>query len=275
MTDAPNDQTLREMAAHRGFKLVKSRRRKIGAGDYGKYGLTDGSGKPLLGVSDEGLTASLEDIEIFLRKSATSTWKASADAMPSRRASPRRAKATAHQMVEPAVRPRSKRSTGQTPRSAPKIAVKPTPMPTSVPLRIRTARSADAAGVVALLRQLDKVTLDKRGVVKNLERVKKAGGGTLLAVLEGIIGCCSWALIPTLQYGLIGRIKVLIVDEGHRREGIATALLDATTKGLRDTGCTRIEVMSDIAINNAHNFFRASRFEQTSYRFARTIDAKA
>jgi len=82
-------------------------------------------------------------------------------------------------------------------------------------------------------------------------------------------------LIPTLQYGLIGRITVLIVDEGHRRKGIATAMLDAATRAMRESKCARIEAMSDIAIKNAHNFFRASKFEQTSYRFARAIDAEA
>lgn len=272
MTDATKDQTLREMAAHRGFKLVKSRRRKVGAGDYGKYGLTDGSGNPLLGMGDNGLTASLEDIEAFLRKGATSTWKASADAMPSRPASPRKAKAT-NEKIETTVRPRARRSAGHTPTPAKKIAAKPAPEP--APLRIRAAKPADAAGMVALLRQLDKIAIDERAVVDNLERVEKVGGGTLLAILEGVIGCCSWALIPTLQYGLIGRISLLMVDEGHRRKGIATAMLDAATRALGEAGCTRIEVMSDIAIKNAHNFFRASTFEQTSYRFARAIDAEA
>lgn len=148
-------------------------------------------------------------------------------------------------------------------------------MPEPAPLRIRTAKSADAAGMVALLRQLDKITIDEGEVLDNLERVETAGGGTFVAVLEGVVGCCSWALIPTLQYGLIGRISLLMVDEGHRRKGIATAMLDAATTALQEAGCTRIEAMSDIEIKNAHNFFRASKFEQTSYRFARAIDAEA
>lgn len=274
MTDATKDQTLREMAAHRGFKLVKSRRRKVGAGDYGKYGLTDVGGKPLLGISDEGLTASLEDIEAFLRKGATNTWKASADAMPSRPASPRKAKAT-NEKIESTIRPRARRSAGHTPTPAKKIAAKPASTPEPAPLRIRAAKSADAADMVVLLRQLDKITIDESGVVDNLERVAKAGGGTLLAILEGVIGGCSWALIPTLHHGLIGRITLLLVDEGHRRKGIATAMLDAATRAMREAACTRIEVMSDIAIKNAHNFFRTSAFEQTSYRFVRAIDAEA
>ena len=258
MSDATRDQTLREMAAHRGFKLVKSRRRKVGAGDYGKYGLTDAGGKPLLGVGDDGLTASLEDIEAFLRKGPT-----------------RKATTATHENVEPALRPRARRSIGQTPTPAKKIAAKPAPTPEPAPLRIRAAKRTDAAGMAVLLRQLAQTTIDEHGVAHNLERVRKARGGAIVAVLEGIVGCCGWTLIPTLHHGLIGRITVLLVDGAHRRRGIATAMLDAATTALREAGCTRIEAMSDIDIKNAHNFFRASTFEQTSYRFARAIDAEA
>ena len=48
------DDALREMAANRGCKLVKSRRRKPG-GDFGRYGLKDAkSGNEVLGF---GVTA--------------------------------------------------------------------------------------------------------------------------------------------------------------------------------------------------------------------------
>ncbi|MBV1690340.1 GNAT family N-acetyltransferase [Novosphingobium sp. G106] len=83
MVDETAD-SLREMAQHRGLKLVKSRRRKPGTGDYGKFGLTDDQGKPLLGIGDEGLTASAEDIENYLRAGAASTWQQSAKILPDR-----------------------------------------------------------------------------------------------------------------------------------------------------------------------------------------------
>ena len=58
MADESSDQALRAMAEHRGLKLVKSRRRKPGTGDFGKYGLTDAAGTPLLGMGADGHTAS-------------------------------------------------------------------------------------------------------------------------------------------------------------------------------------------------------------------------
>ena len=63
---------------------MRSRRRKPGVGDYGKYGLTDESGKALLGVGKNGLTASAQDIEDFLRAGGLGTWKQSIDVMPQR-----------------------------------------------------------------------------------------------------------------------------------------------------------------------------------------------
>ncbi len=75
----PNETTekLREMAAHRGLRLVTSRRRKPG-GDFGKYGLHDAKGAAVFGVGADGLTASAEEIEAYLRGATSSAWSQSA-----------------------------------------------------------------------------------------------------------------------------------------------------------------------------------------------------
>lgn len=74
---------LREMAAHRGFKLVSSRRRKPG-GDYGLYGLKDGKGETAFGIDGDTLTADAAAIEDYLRGSASSAWGASAGSVKAR-----------------------------------------------------------------------------------------------------------------------------------------------------------------------------------------------
>ena len=74
MTDRERDRALREIARVRGFKLVKSRRRKRG-GDRGKFGLADaGTGKEVLGFGDKGLEATAKDVEAFLRDQAGAAW---------------------------------------------------------------------------------------------------------------------------------------------------------------------------------------------------------
>ncbi len=81
------DGTLRAMAAHRGFRLVKSRRRKPG-GDFGRYGLKDGGGAPAFGMEGDRLTASADEIEAFLRDSTRATWGKSAGSARRRKPAP-------------------------------------------------------------------------------------------------------------------------------------------------------------------------------------------
>ena len=149
---------------------------------------------------------------------------------------------------------------------------KPVPVPKPAPeLVIRDAKPADAAGLTRLLMQMAGIDVDAAGIARNLEAVRHGDGGVIVAELADLVGCCGWAVVPTVQHGRIGRLTVLVVDDRHRRRGVASKLLDAATEVLRRKGCTGIEVMSDIEVRNSHNFFRARKFEQTSYRFVRPI----
>ncbi len=285
MAEEITDDQLREMAQHRGLKLIKSKKRKPGVGDYGKYGLTDAAGKALLGVGDDGLTANAADIQAYLRTSALGTWKQSAETTPDRPKSPKKPRSPAPDTDDAPVRRRSRsapvgrkpvREVQQKPalRLVPKAEPAPEPEPQPAPepvLRVRTATAHDAAALARLLNQLSGVFLDRAEVVDNLARVSKAKGGMVVAELDDIIGCCGWAVVPTVHRGPVGRLTVLVVDAGHRRSGVATTMLAAAEAALAKAGCRQVEVMSDIAINNSHNFFRSLKFEQASYRFARPI----
>jgi GNAT superfamily N-acetyltransferase len=292
---------LREMAEHRGLKLVKSRRRKAGVGDYGKFGLTDGSGRALLGIGEDGLTASANDIEAYLRTDALGTWKQSTNVTPDA-PSPKRSSQRPEKDVKevpplrrkgPARAPGLRQAESSKPATAdeapsnskarqrdPELKMrhyrpvaKPSPKPAPEPeLVVRPAKPADAATLAVMLSQLNGIKIDDVATRRNLEALRKAGGGVLLAELGAPIGCCCWAVVPTVHRGPVGRVGVLFVEESHRRKGIATRLLAATANALAKKGCTLVEAMSDIEIKNAHNFFRALKFEQTSYRFARKID---
>ena len=78
MSERSETDRLRALAANRGCKLVKSRMRTPGKGDYGRYGLKDAeTGKEVLGFGKTGLTATEEEIESFLRDAASARWKRS------------------------------------------------------------------------------------------------------------------------------------------------------------------------------------------------------
>lgn len=70
------DRRLRDAARVRGFRAIKSRRRKRG-GDRGKWGLTDAEGKKLLGFGDKGFTATPDDLLAYLRDGEETAWKRS------------------------------------------------------------------------------------------------------------------------------------------------------------------------------------------------------
>ena len=73
----PSDDQLREAARARGFRLVKSRRRKPG-GDFGRYGLVDlDSGRECMGFGADGLTATAEEVLSYLRGGEVASWKRS------------------------------------------------------------------------------------------------------------------------------------------------------------------------------------------------------
>lgn len=301
-----DDDTLREMALHRGLRLIKSRRRKPGVGDFGKFGLTDVTGKPLLGIGKDALTASAEDIEAYLRTSELSTWKQSAEMTPVRRAS-RQSVPPISEIEEGATRRRRKttraRSSASEPhesvathrtnkpetairpalrivpkagsrmeletKSAPKAQSQAKPAPV---LHIRAVAPSDTDALFRLLGQLGGVPATQADIAANLIMIRKAKAGMIVAELDGIVGCCGWAVLATVHRGQVGRLTALVVDSRHRRKGIGTEMLAAAEKELIKAGCRQIEAMSDIAINNSHNFFRNSKFEQTSYRFLRLIE---
>lgn len=268
----PTVTALRDAAAHRGFRLVASRKRTPGMGDYGKFGLTDPKGKPVIGIGSDGLTASAEDVEAFLRRSELDTWKQSASApAPQGKAKPR----TATPAPKPATPPprRSARPAPAPPENETKRARQRTqraakPAPEPPPLRIRPAVANDAPSIVTLLGLRGKA---RREAGARIAACRKAGGDVVVAERKTVLGCLAYVPVPAMHRPLSGRITTLFVAERHRREGIGRTLVEEAAMLLAKAGCETIEVMSDIEIRSAHGFFRRLAFEETSYRFARAL----
>jgi hypothetical protein len=72
------DERLRRIAANRGLRLVKSRRRNPKAADYGRYGLVDRTtGEKRFGFARTRTRATAAEVEAWLRESAEADWKRS------------------------------------------------------------------------------------------------------------------------------------------------------------------------------------------------------
>ena len=235
-----DDDTLREMAENRSLKLVKSRTRTPGRGDYGKFGLKDAkTGKEVLGFGKKGLTATAEEVETFLRGGAASAWKSSVGKAP-----PRKAK------------------TKETPQPKPEAEPK---------LEIRDARPKDAETLAALIVALG-YEVTAADVRKRFAVLRKAGQHVLVADRDGVIGVLTTAITHVLHRPRpVGRISMMVDAEGERGQGIGAALVAEAEARLKAAGCGLVEVTSNVKRLRAHAFYERLGYERTSYRFARQL----
>jgi ribosomal protein S18 acetylase RimI-like enzyme len=278
---AKEDEALREMAANRGCRLVRSRRRKPG-GDYGRYGLADPkTGKKLFGFGAAGLEATAGEIEDYLRGSAVSTWKGSLAAAGK---APKGGKAPPPSRGRRA-RPEEPEKPPPPPPVAPKEAERrapsgkaakagPEPEPPEPPrLRIRAADSVDGEAVAALLAELG-FPAEPDSVADRIQRLARLGQPPLLAKRgEEVAGCLTWHVTEVLHRPRpVGRITMLVVAASARRRGIGAALVKAAEAKLAQRGCGLVEVTSNEKLRSAHAFYKSLGYERTSYRFARPLE---
>ena len=255
---------LREMAEHRGCKLVKSRRRTPGVGDYGRYGLKDAAtDKEVMGFGPDGLTATAGEIEAYLRKGAISDWKSSLAVAPEAPPLPPQRKAR---------RPEPPRARPHPARAAPPPPPPPAPPPPPKPvLRIREAAPRDGDALAGLLGELGFPT-DAKAIRTRLAALRKAGEPPLVADEDGPIGCLTWHATPVLHRPTaVGRVTMLVVTKKARGRGVGSALVDAAEARLRDAGCALVEVTSNIELGGAHEFYKSRGYRRTSYRFVKEL----
>jgi ribosomal protein S18 acetylase RimI-like enzyme len=268
MADKERDEALREMAANRGCKLVKSRRRKPG-GDYGRYGLADRkSGKQVFGFGKDGLAATAGEIEDFLRGSAASTWKSSLAASGKASKAAKAGKPPPPPPPAPATARRSRPAA----EAAPEPKSRPKAPEVPAPLRIRAADSVDSEAIALLLAELGyEAAADD--VADRLLRLARGGEPVLLARQgEETLGCLTWHVTPNIHRPWpVGRITLLMVARQARRRGIGRELIQAAERRMIERGCGLIEVTSNVKRRAAHAFYEKLGFERTSHRFSRSI----
>ena len=136
-------------------------------------------------------------------------------------------------------------------------------------LRIRQATLADASALEGLIRQLgyDENAAD---IAARLAALEHAGLVALVAELDGrVVGCLATSIMHVLHRPRpVGRISMMVVEEGLRSQGIGAELVRAAEAWLKQQGCGMIEVTSNVKRTDAHRFYERLGYERTSWRFA-------
>jgi ribosomal protein S18 acetylase RimI-like enzyme len=102
----------------------------------------------------------------------------------------------------------------------------------------------------------------------SLARLARRNPGLLLVASEGtqIVGSALGA-----WDGRRGWIYHLAIAETHRRQGIATRLIDQVEAGLRDLGCPKVSVLVRDENDDGREFWTARGYDQGSRQFARQL----
>jgi len=249
---------LAETARNRGLKLVRSRVRSPGKRRFGKVGLTDAGGKAVFGMDDKGPNAKPEDVEYFLRNLGAKDWGASLDVA----VMPRKRKAKSDRKVANDAEP--------APEPEPEAAPPPPPKPKRP--KVREAKPGDAKRLAELIALLEH-DIDEKTVGKNLSKLKKLGEPPLVATLDKeVIGFCGvHKMVAVHRPAPVGRITILVVEEGARKLGVGRMLVDAAEQWCRDQGCRLVEVTSNDRLATAHAFYRHMGYERSSIRFFKKL----
>ena len=140
-------------------------------------------------------------------------------------------------------------------------------------MEIRDARLEDAAALARLIDQLGYPTTQE-AVAERLRRLEASPADRVfVAELEGeVVGAASVHVALTLEYDEpAAKLSAIVVDEGHRRQGIGEALARAVEEEAEARGCRLVFLTTAERRADAHAFYRRLGYEETGRRFAKPL----
>ena len=139
-------------------------------------------------------------------------------------------------------------------------------------LLIRNSVPIERAPLARLIAQLGYAPTESE-VAERLKLMEAEGRIVLVAEVGGqAVGCLSTSVMRVLHRPApVGRISMMVVDEGLRGRGSGAVLVRAAEDALRERGCYMVEVTSHVRRADAHRFYERLGYERTSVRLAREL----
>jgi len=110
-----------------------------------------------------------------------------------------------------------------------------------------------------------------------LSQIDRADALVLVAERDSAVAGYAYATVEGSDYmalrGPAGVLQDLVVDPGHRRQGIGTALLDASIAALAKRGAPRVVLFTAEKNDEAQAMFAHAGFRRTMVEMTRDLDA--
>jgi len=107
-----------------------------------------------------------------------------------------------------------------------------------------------------------------------VEETRARRGDVLVAEVDGeVVGVCQVMVLPHFQHtgSWCCELESVHVRADMRSRGIGSALLGAAEALANERGCYRMQLTSRNVRHDAHRFYRANGWEQTSQGFKKAL----
>jgi ribosomal protein S18 acetylase RimI-like enzyme len=147
-----------------------------------------------------------------------------------------------------------------------------------VSITVRSAGEADLGSILALYGELHPADEQLPWAVARdvWQQILNQPGRTILVAEQGssVAGTVDCAVLPNLTRNARAfmLIENVVVAEAMRRQGIATALLDAAVHLARSAGCYKIQLLSRMSREAAHALYESRGFQVLAQGYRLYLD---
>jgi GNAT superfamily N-acetyltransferase len=149
------------------------------------------------------------------------------------------------------------------------------PADNQVAIKIRRAKSSDAARIAELCGQLG-YPAKPAEIAQRLRKIKPANQHAVLVAESPerkVLGWLHVSVSPLIEVELRAEVNGLIVDDQERSRGTGALLLRAAEQWARSRGCKSMSVRSNVIRERAHQFYLRHGYEhyKTQKAFRKSI----